>query len=244
MKKTEKIQIGAAFGVLVICFLIFLWNTILFEVLPWKKTHFLNYQKYLELLVENRCLGKMYFVQEVPSSTDEVEYYWYRNWAQKYAAHSITLTEAEYEKIAEERLASYYEKFNGNMDNFLYMQQEGERTFCYIDETDLFVDDLEFVKSVLHNPDAQQQYYFLVLIDHEVGDNMLWYHGVVLNDVTYELVEFSAEVGKEKIIGEEEYEKKKKQQKEDVALVFIVLGGAFLLVYAMKVIDKKLDKNS
>ena len=238
MKKTEKIQIGAAFSVIIVGFLIFMWKSIGVEILPWTRTWFPNQQKFHEVLTDNRCMGEKYFIQELPTDSGKTEYYWHRSWSKKLATYSVVLTEVEYEKIADSRLDSYYELENGRLECPLYINQE-DKEVCYYEDANFFEEDLSFVRKIMQNPDAQQQYYFLIVAQHGTGTDTICYTGVILNDVTKELIEFGVEYAKGAPIAEE-----KREWKDDVIATIVLVGCVIVLIYAMKAIDRKLDKKS
>lgn len=185
MKKVKIILITICIAAFIIFFGKILWDGILSHVFPWTKTNFCNYQEYIELLDEHHFYASYRFVKEIPKEAADVKYYWHQDYKEKYAAHSIVIAE-NYEKIAEGRMPPYLECCDGNTTELVYALQE-ER--CGIDDLRRAGVEIDFIQNVLQNSEEQQEYYCLVVI--KIGR---CYTGVILNDTTQEIIEFSVEV--------------------------------------------------
>lgn len=188
MKKTKKILLTICISVCVILFAKSLWDEILSSFIPWTRTNFRDYQEYIELLDDQHFYASNRFIKEIPAEAIGTEYYVKRDYKEKYAAHSIVLGD-EYEQIVKERVTPYLENCNGDTRRLIYsLQEQG----WGIDDLKQAGAEVDFIQNVMQNPNEQQEYYCLVVI--RIGTYHGIYTGVILNDTTKELIEFSVEV--------------------------------------------------
>ncbi len=192
MKKWEKI-INKICTLLVVGIIGgFLWDTLVSELVPWTRTVFFNHQSYIQLLQNEGCIGGSCFSEDKPIGACETKYYWHRDFVERYAAYSMVLTDEEYATIAEIRLKDYWNEFSERKDVIKYILQEGQ--YLYIEDSCWYDEEkLAYINKVMQNPETQQQYHFGVVLQNYTSTGIV-YSGVILNDITHELIEFSAEL--------------------------------------------------
>lgn len=170
------------------------WDVVLYEIIPWTKTEFVSHQSYLKLLAKNHGFGEVFFVKDIPKDSGDVRYYWHRDFIENFAAYSVILSEKDYEKIAENRLEAYYGEWQEYEDDVIYVLQ-GE-DYCYIEDSGWYNQEkLRYIDEVLSSSE-EQGYYFLIVVKFYTTTGTS-YNGVMLNDSTQELVEFSFELADE-----------------------------------------------
>lgn len=165
------------------------------QLVSWEKTKFTEYEDFREVLTEYNSFGGGCFLEEIPGSASDMKCYWYIRLANKLAAYSMILSEDDYQKLSEERLAYYGERdLRSDAEETIYIFQEEEIPF--IEDVELYQSRLTFIDKVLQTPGAEKQYYFLVVNRLNTADGCC-YNGVILNDATHEVIEFSAQLMEE-----------------------------------------------
>ncbi|MBO4981348.1 MAG: hypothetical protein J6C84_05570 [Lachnospiraceae bacterium] len=165
------------------------------QLVSWEKTKFTEYEDFREVLTEYNSSGRWYFMETLPGSAGEMKYYWYIRLADISAGYSVCLDENDYEKIVDERMIHYKETSrNRGSEKVIYVHQE--ESPYYIENSGLFKSKMTFLEEVLQNPEAERQYYFLIINQFGPYD-VTCYNGVILNDVTHEVIEFSAQLMEE-----------------------------------------------
>lgn len=165
-----------------------IWEGLASDIIPWSKTYFSSHQDFICLLQDNHSLGGGIFVKELPENEEEVCYYWHRNWSLKQAAYSAVLTKEETHSFADVQVKSFYEDWSDASNVRLYIQQDD--SYKYIDDSEWFRQDLEFVKKVMADPEVSHSYYFYAAAEIDTSDGVR-YGGIILNDTTNEYIEFS-----------------------------------------------------
>lgn len=175
--------------IFILFFCIYLWYGFFSYVFPWTQTIFLKHETFIELLNDRNCFGGRAFEEKIPDGSGKVKYYWHQEAKEILAAYSVTLSDEEYEKITEKRLNAHCaEMKKWNLTPTYVLQNE---ECCYIEDTGWYDEEkLHFVDRLFERPKHDKQYYFLVFTEHSVFDSV-YYSGVILNDTTHELVEFS-----------------------------------------------------
>ncbi len=177
-------------SILLIFFCYKFWEVGVSEFVPWTRTWFINHQSFEKILSEQNCFGGVYFLDEIPLSANEMKYYWHRQFVEKFAAYSMFVGENDYKEIISKRLADYEEKdIFSEAGVIVYEFQGGD--YFYIEDSEMYTKYFSFVNEVLHNPDEKKQYYFLVFNKVSTA-NGYCFNGVIMNDTTMEVVEFSA----------------------------------------------------
>ncbi len=188
MKKVaKKVGISIIVVSVLLCIGLYFWDGLFSSILPWTRTSFRSYESYINLLDNHHFLASYRFIDEIPANATLVKYYCHRHFKKKYAAHSIVLAEEDYERITRSQMLKYYERCNENT-SLVYQIQENE---CWkIDDMKKAGIDIDFISNVMHNPDEQEEYY--CLIDTRIG--RVCHTGVVVNDTTHEMIEFSVQL--------------------------------------------------
>ena len=188
--------------VVIVVFFVFvfliLWNGLLSDIIPRERTHFRDYREFRNFLNEKHCFGSSAFGEELPETSQNEVFYFRNNWNALSAAYSMQLPSDERAIIAEERICSYREKWGEWSNVQMYVAKKGER--YYIEESEWFRRDLDFVQNVLQKPDVQKEYFLLIALKLD-GPKGNRYSGVILSETTNELVEFSFELPNEALDG-------------------------------------------
>jgi len=192
MKKWEKI-INKICTLLVIGIIgEFLWDTLISELVPWTRTVFLDHQSYIQLLQDESCSGGCDFLKDKPIGACETNYYWHRDFVERFAAYSMVLADVEYDTIMVTRLEDYYKEYAEVEELIKYVMQDEK--VLYIDDSNWYDEEkLNYIDKVMQNPGMSHQYYFLIVTQFHTPTGIC-YNGVILNDITHELIEFSAEL--------------------------------------------------
>ncbi|MDE7251330.1 MAG: hypothetical protein K2O32_00085 [Acetatifactor sp.] len=196
LKKTIRI-LGLVFAM---CFILFvlnaLWDGLFNCIFPWTRAWFHNYQSYDSFLMYYRCHD--YFVRELPMDAGEPKYYWHRGSWETFTAYSTTLPEGAFKTMSNERQEFFREKKEEfSTKSIIYSLQDNDR--CYIDDPKWCDNEiisekkLAFINKVVGNPEAKDQYYYLVILRGNCAGTTC-YNGVILNDDAHEFIEFSANV--------------------------------------------------
>lgn len=193
-------KIKKLISIIVVCAILFffgkvIWDGIASDIIPWSRTRFSSHQDFICLLKENHSLGAGIFAKELPENREKADYYWHRNWSLKQAAYSAVLTKEEIYNLADVQVKSFYEEWNDAGNVRLYIQQDNE--YKFIDDSEWFNQDLEFIKKVMAEPEVSYSYYFYAAAEIDTADGVR-YGGIILNDTTNEYIEFSFEKADEK----------------------------------------------
>lgn len=191
----KKIIITLCIAIPISWYVYVIWDGLLSNIFPWTMTFFGNYESFDELLDDRYCGGAKLFLEELPAGSGKVKYYWHQQYGEKIAAYSVVLSDEEYAKIAANRTKAYCAEVAEEPEKLMYKAKAGE--ICYIEDTAWYEEEkLHFIKKVMKKPNEDNQYYFLVVVeDSPWGDEC--YNGVLLNDITKELIEFSAQLNKD-----------------------------------------------
>ncbi len=184
-------------GILLIWLCYKFWEGALSNFIPWTRTWFYSHESFDDLLETNHCFAGGYFIQELPQSANDVRYYWHRQFVEKFAAYSMLLEEMDYTNIIPERL-EYYQEQDIKLERKRIVYEFKGEDYWYIEDSELYQKYFSFISEILHNPEAEGQYYYIV-INKLNTINGTCYNGVILNDVTHEVVEFSVEIREEKL---------------------------------------------
>lgn len=175
--------------IFILFFCIYLWYGFFSYVFPWTQTFFLKHETFIELLNDRNCFCGRAFEEKIPDGSGKVKYYWHQEAKEILAAYSVTLSDEEYEKITEKRLNAHCDEMKKWNLTPTYVLQNEE--YCYIEDTGWYDEEkLHFVDRLFEKPKHDKQYYFLIFTEYSVFDSV-YYSGVILNDTTHELVEFS-----------------------------------------------------
>ncbi|MDE7251331.1 MAG: hypothetical protein K2O32_00090 [Acetatifactor sp.] len=161
-------------------------------VIPKTKTNFKSYQVYLDNTGVQQSSGSFFFEKELPIGAEEIKYYLYYKIAKSVTAYSVVLPENTYIDFLESRINFYIEESDEREScSLLYTLQRDEHQ--YIDDSEWYDVKLDYVDNVLHHPEAQQQYYFGVIMKTNTVKGEC-YTGIIANDLTHEIIEFSADL--------------------------------------------------
>ena len=161
-------KIKKLISIIFVCAILFffgkvIWDGIASDIIPWSRTRFSSHQDFIGLLKENHSLGAGIFAKELPENREKADYYWHRNWSLKQAAYSAVLTKEEIYNLADVQIKSFYEEWNDAGNVRLYIQQDNE--YKFIDDSEWFNQDLEFIKKVMAEPEVSYSYYFYAAAD-------------------------------------------------------------------------------
>ena len=189
VKKKTVVLISIISLILFSFFMMYLWDRLLSDIFPWTKTNFSDYQKYTELLDKHHFHASYRFIDEIPEGAIDVKYYVHQRFREKYAAHSVVLPEKQYYNSINSRIESYCERCS-EAAKLVYVMNEG----IAIDIKALGEMGVEvaFLENVMQKP-AQQGYYCIVVVCVNTTHGTC-YTGVVVNDTTHEVIEFSVEL--------------------------------------------------
>ncbi len=191
MKKKTVVIISIISLILFSLFMMYLWDGFFSNIFPWTKTNFSNYQEYIELLDEHHFYASYRFVDEIPKDALGVEYYVHRRFREKYAAHSIVLSKAQYVEIVKNRVKPYRDSCDGRAEWLEYVLDEDEK--CDIEELKKMNIDVDFLENVIQTSNEQNDFYCLVVNGINTTHGTC-YTGVIVNDTTHEVIEFSVEL--------------------------------------------------
>ena len=153
---------------------------------------FLDHQSYIQLLQDESCSGGCDFLKDKPIGACETNYYWHRDFVERFAAYSMVLADVEYDTIMATRLEDYYKEYAEVEELIKYVMQDEK--VLYIDDSNWYDEEkLNYIDKVMQNPGMSHQYYFLIVTQFHTPTGIC-YNGVILNDITHELIEFSAEL--------------------------------------------------
>ncbi|MDE7253701.1 MAG: hypothetical protein K2O32_12255 [Acetatifactor sp.] len=199
MKRLKK-MIRILGLVFVMCFILFvlnaLWDGLFAYILPWTRTRFADYQSYNSFLMKYNSYDD--FLRELPMDATEPKYYWHHESWEAFVAYSTTLPEETFNTLPDERMKFFREREEEFLaDKIIYSLKEDG--YYYIDDPKwcdneiISEEELSFINEVVGNPEAKDQYYYLVVLRENCAGTTC-YNGVILNDNTYEFIEFSANV--------------------------------------------------
>lgn len=204
-------------------------------VIPKTKTNFKSYQVYLDNPGVKESSGSFSFERELPIGAEDIKYYSYYFIGRSVTAYSMVLPENTYMDFQESRINSYIEESDKwESCSLLYVLQRDEHQ--YIDDSEWYDVKLDYVDNVLRHPEAQQQYYFGVIMKTSNTVKGECYAGIIANDLTHEIIEFSADLPEEYGVYKEP-----EQHSEILGWIFQILPAA-LIIWGMFALDKKLDK--
>ena len=159
-------------------------------IMPTKRTHFRNYQVYLDNRTVRGSYGPIFFEEDLPIGAKEIKYYSEHVIAKYVTAYSIVLPEDTYIGFRERRINFYVEESDRwKSRSLLYALQGDEHQ--YIDDSEWYEIKLDYMDNVLHCPEARQQYYFGVIMKTNTVNGEC-YTGIIANDSDCEIIEFSA----------------------------------------------------
>ncbi len=182
-------------SILLIFFCYEFWEVGVSEFVPWTKTYFFDYKEFRELMINRHSFGGSFFVNELPKSARNTKYYWHQQFVEKFATYSMFVEENDYDELIEERWTRYQNDLN-EAEKVTYAFQDED--YCYIEDSEMYAKYFSFVNEVLHNPEAEEEHYILVINECNTR-NGTCYNGVIINDNTMEIVEFSAEIRPENL---------------------------------------------
>ncbi|MDE7252530.1 MAG: hypothetical protein K2O32_06270 [Acetatifactor sp.] len=205
-------------------------------IVPMTRTHFANYQAYLDNRIVRESYGSIYFEKELPIGAEDIKYYAEHVIIKKVTAYSMILPEDTYMDLKESRINFYMEEADDREAcSLLYVLQGDE--YQYIDSLELYDVKLDYVDNVLHHPEARQQYYFGVIMKTNTSHEC--YNGIIANVSAREIIEFSAELPDD--YGEYK-EPERHHGRFDWIPSILVIALIVLIIKGMYVLDKKLDE--
>ena len=187
-EKTIRFLVAFAF---ILCCWVCLWDIGIHDFFPWTRTYFASHDKYIELLEERSFYANRQFIDEVPDEASSVKYYCHQSFKNKMAAHSIVLNENMYKKTIEKQSQIYKDYSEGYGSGLIYLRNEDKTWF--VDDLEQLGFDESFLNNVIHKPEAQHEYYCFVVISVNTACGIR-YTGVIANDTTHEMIEFSVEI--------------------------------------------------
>lgn len=167
------------------------WTVIIADFVPWTRTNFISYDNYINLLDNRSFYASSQFVDEIPDGSSSVKYYCRQVFKNRKAAHSIVLDENMYLKIIENQKEGYRNYGESEACELIYLM-DGNECWSVNDLKQLVVEE-SFLREVMQNPGRQQDYYCLVVISINTTRGIC-YTGVIANDTTHEMIEFSVEI--------------------------------------------------
>ncbi len=176
--------------IILIFFCYHFWKDGLSQFVPWTRTYFVEYEIFISFLDEQNCFGSDYFLENVEPSTQDVKYYWHQQFVEKFAAYSMFVETEDFINILQEQLENYREediKYEAEENVYEF---QGEN-YCYIEESEMYMKYFSFVDEVLHNTNDKKGYYFVVINKINTAKGTC-FNGVIANDTTLEIIEFSA----------------------------------------------------
>lgn len=172
---------------------LYVWDIGGSDMFPWTKTYFTSYSNYIRFLREHSFYAAEYFSEYIPETSSSVEYFCYQNFKEKNVAHTIVLQEEEYKSILEKKKDLYIEYSNSLASEIIYVLED---EICWnienIKEKNI---DVDFLGKVMHL--KQQQNYYCLIVFKTNTIHGTCYTGIIANDSTYEIIEFSVEIPKE-----------------------------------------------
>lgn len=172
-------------GIVCFTYLIIL-SPLLKDIVPSYKKNFRSWESYEKWLDYNSCLD--FFVDEKPESASDMKYSWFRMISNKSTAYSMYLNEDDYSKFQEKQREKYAVWFEKKHFGEIIYAHTGE-DYYYINDSELYKEELEYVNEVLHQPEDKSQYYYLIISQYGSGTGEA-YSGIILNDATGEVIEF------------------------------------------------------
>ncbi|MDE7253700.1 MAG: hypothetical protein K2O32_12250 [Acetatifactor sp.] len=213
------------------------WS-VLGEYMPLEKTRFKSYQAYHDY--PKRCFGSGDFVDKIPTSAEDLKYYWHSAMRVVVTAYSMTLDTDTYEEVKNDRINFYVEEAaeEYSSHSLLYEARGDERQ--YLDGSEWYRKKLGYVDMVLHHPEVQQQYYFGAAMRVNIYEGVS-YNGVIVNDTTHEIIEFSAAMP-----DREDFEESSVRGGEVGTWIIVIalVSIPFWIVGAMILLDKWIDKRN
>lgn len=170
---------------------VYLWNIGFHDFIPWTRTYFARYDEYIEFLNNRSFYASSQFVDEIPEGSSSVKYYCRQVFKNRKVAHSIVLDENMYLKIIKNQKEGYRNYGESEACELIYLIDENEK-WSVNNLKQLVVDDT-FLREVMQNQGKQQDYYCLVVISINTTRGIC-YTGVIANDNTHEMIEFSVEI--------------------------------------------------
>lgn len=214
---------------------------VLDDIIPITKTHFKNHQAYLDNRTVRGSYGSFYFEEELPIDAGDMKYYSHYDIFKEVTAYSMVLPEKTYMDFKERRISFYMEEsVDREACSLKYALQGDERQ--YIDGSEWYDKKLDYVDNVLHHPEARQQYYFGVIMKINTTNGEC-YTGIIANDSTREIIEFSADLPD----GYGEYKEPERHYGvldwiQSGLMLALMIALIVLIIKGMYALDKKLDK--
>lgn len=238
-KKIRRILIRTVIGLFCLWFAwVFLgavWS-VLGEYMPLERTHFKSYQAYRNY--PKKCYSG-YFVDEMPAGAENLKYYWHSAMRVVVTAYSMTLDTDTYEEVKNDRIDFYVKEAEEYSSRSLLYEARGDER-QYLDGSEWYKKKLGYVDMVLHHPESRQQYYFGAAMRVNIHKGVS-YNGVIVNDTTHEIIEFSADMP-----DREDFEESSVRGREVRTWIIVIalVSIPFWIVGAMILLDKWIDKRN
>ncbi len=172
-EKEFLLVIGILFGIfLIIC----IWALYVFGILPYTQRWFLSYDSFHK---KTDCVVAPY-PKELPSSAEDIKYYYYTGWLDTKTGISFTVSDEDYQKLKDENTAFYMDRKENSQVEYVF---EGNVTSDFLEE-----EGLEYLKKVFH--DTAENYTILAYHGDDDGGEYCPLEGVFYNDETNEVVMF------------------------------------------------------
>jgi len=149
------------------------------EVVPVTRTHFVSYHAFHKY-------ASPIFPKKLPESSGEIRYYYHKEHLKDQSGYHVVLSTEDYETMKAQRIDAY------RMNNAYYYDGENKE---YMDPEIMSQQQkIDFIDKLVSEEAVKGQYYFLgyYMSKHE---KEYYYRGVLCNDETCEIVEFSCWIG-------------------------------------------------
>lgn len=180
-ERVSKIRKFLLKVLLVVCIgngLFVLWNGLLEEVIPHSRTWFSSYNVFREETERSA------FQKEQPASAYDIRYYVYEGCLEDKSGYGVVFASEDYIEAQRERIEQYS---HAPGENTYYFEEGQEKR--YVELKHMEEHRIDFLDKVLETENIGQ-FYFLCDSLYESSE-IYNYDGVICNDETFEMVEFS-----------------------------------------------------
>lgn len=196
MKKIVKYFIIILIFAFIIWYSTVLWYGLFSCYIPWEKSFCFNYRDYKKTLDNYNFFSCYYFPEDIPEETLSLKVFSQQDASyNRYTGYAIILDEILYYEMLNKRM-DYYNGVQSvvPLTELLYKKRENEQ--MNILESVSSDVDIGFVSKIMQCPEQNQDYYFLVIIKNNISRGKC-YTGIVANNTTHEMIEFSVEIPRE-----------------------------------------------
>ncbi len=168
-----------------------MWFGLVSNYIPWERSFYWSYSNYNDVL-ENHFFytPRNYFMKELPDNTIFSKGFCYQKLRERGTAYALIIEE-ESKDCLENRIDFYYKEAQ-NLNTEIIYQQQNEEYLNFVDLKNT-IKCANIIDEVILYSERQNEYYGVIVLRSEIPSGVS-YMGIVVNDTTSEMIEFSVEL--------------------------------------------------